>query len=119
MHPKLLLRVLTPTKVVLEQPDVSAFACRMKGSGALEIMPGHLPLMGATQAGTVEYMVGEDVRELKLDEGILQVDGNTVNVLVIEAGFETPKSVAVTHGRLAGDLLQHLKASVKESELTC
>ena len=119
MHPKLLLRVLTPTKVILEQPDVSAFACRMKGTGALEIMPGHLPLIGATQAGTVEYMVGEDVHELKLDEGILQVDGDTIHVLVIETDLESSSNGEASHGRLEEGLLRQLKVLVKESEVAC
>ncbi len=119
MHPRLLLKVSTPTKVLLEQADVSAFACRMKGSGALEIMPGHLPLIGATQAGTVEYLVGEDVHELKLDAGILQVDGDTINLLVMEAGFESSTKVEVIHGRLEEGLLKQLKAAVKECEAAC
>jgi F0F1-type ATP synthase epsilon subunit len=119
VHPKLLLKVLTPTRVILEQPDVSAFACRMKGTGVLEIMPGHLPLMGATQSGTVEYLVNEEFHELKLDEGILQVDGETINVLVIEAGFDPPKIGSATYGRLKDELFKQLKATAKENEVAC
>lgn len=119
MHPKLLLRVSTPTKVILEQSNVSAFACRMKGSGALEIMPGHLPLIGASQSGTVEYLVGEDVHELTLDAGILQVAGNTIDLLVIETGFDSTAMVETTHGRLKDELFKQLKSSMKESETAC
>lgn len=119
MYPKLLLKVSTPTKVVLEQPNVSAFACRMSGTGALEIMPGHLPLIGATQSGTMEYLVGEDVHELKLDAGILQVADNTIDLLVMETGFESSQKVEVVHGRLEEGLLKQLKATMKESEAAC
>jgi F0F1-type ATP synthase epsilon subunit len=92
MYPNLHLRVITPTEQLLDVAEVVAFACQMKGSGALEVLPGHLPLIGVMEAGTIEYILGDDVKEMTLAEGILTVEKNAINLLVIGNGLKSEKA---------------------------
>jgi F0F1-type ATP synthase epsilon subunit len=94
MYPKLHLRVITPTEQLLDVPEVGAFACQMKGSGALEILPGHLPLVGVMEAGTIEYILGDDVKEMTLGEGVLTVENSGINLLIIGNGLEPEKATS-------------------------
>jgi F0F1-type ATP synthase epsilon subunit len=91
MYPKLHLRVITPTERLLDQQEVEAFACRMKETGALEILPGHLPLVGATEPGTIEYLLENNVKEMQVGAGILEVEKNSVTLLVIGGGLSDTK----------------------------
>jgi F0F1-type ATP synthase epsilon subunit len=94
MYPNLHLRVITPTEQLLDVAEVGAFACQMKGSGALEILPGHLPLIGVMEAGTIEFILGDDVKEMTLGEGILTVEKNVINLLIIGNGMESEKTTS-------------------------
>ena len=121
MYPKLHLRVITPTERLLDQESVEAFACTMKEAGALEIMPGHLPLIGVTEPGTVEYLVGEDVKELQVGTGILDVEKNSVTLLVIGGGLSKSESPAEEGSekkteRLLDTYLDQLQEMRKEKE---
>ncbi len=87
MYPKLHLRVLTPTERLLDKEGVDAFACRMIEKGALEILPGHLPLVGVTEPGNVEYLIGDDLKEMEVGTGILDVEKDSVTLLVIGKGL--------------------------------
>ena len=121
MYPKLHLRVITPTERLLDQEGVEAFACTMKEAGALEIMPGHLPLIGVTEPGTVEYLVGEDVKELQVGTGILDVEKNSVTLLIIGGGLskaETPveEGTEKKPERLLDTYLNQLQELRKEKE---
>ncbi len=121
MYPRLHLKVITPTKRLLDQEGVDAFACRMKETGAIEIMPGHLPLTGVTEAGTVEYLVGEDLKEMPVGSGILDVEKDSVTLLLIGEGMSTPEApredFAVNQpDRLLSTYLGQLRESRKEKE---
>jgi F0F1-type ATP synthase epsilon subunit len=104
MPPELHLRVITPSKEILDEPHVKAFACRTRDMGALEILPGHMPLVGITEPGTIEYMLGEDVKELSLDGGVVHVDHNEVVLLILEAGLRREQA-AEGLGRLEMTML--------------
>jgi F0F1-type ATP synthase epsilon subunit len=121
MYPKLHLRVITPTQRLLDQEGVEAFACTMKETGALEILPGHLPLVGVTEPGTVEYLLGEDVQDLQIGTGILDVKKNSVTLLVIGEGLnrlETSyaESAEQKPDRLLRIYLEQLQEIRKEKE---
>jgi F0F1-type ATP synthase epsilon subunit len=121
MYPKLHLRVITPTERLLDQEGVEAFACTMKEAGALEIMPGHLPLIGVTEPGTVEYLVGEDVKELQVGTGILDVEKDSVILLVIGGGLSkaetsTGRDSDNQPDRLLSTYLNQLQEMRKEKE---
>jgi F0F1-type ATP synthase epsilon subunit len=121
MYPKLHLRVITPTERLLDQEGVDAFACTMKEAGALEILPGHLPLIGVTQPGTVEYLLGEDVKELQVGTGILDVEKDSVTLLVIGGGLNKDETTAegtsdIQTDRLLNTYLNQLKELRKEKE---
>jgi len=121
MYPKLHLRVITPTERLLDQEGVDAFACKMKEAGALEILPGHLPLIGVTEPGTVEYLLGEDVKEMQVGTGILDVEKNSVTLLVIGGGLSKSESQAVETSdkqpeRLLGTYLNQLQEMREEKE---
>jgi F0F1-type ATP synthase epsilon subunit len=94
MYPNLHLKVITPTEQLLDVAEVGAFACQMKGSGALEVLPGHLPLIGIMEAGTIEYILGDDVKEMTLAEGILTVEKNVINLLIIGNDMESEKATS-------------------------
>ena len=121
MYPRLHLKVITPTKRLLDQEGVDAFACKMIETGAIEVLPGHLPLVGVTQAGTVEYLVGEDLKEMHVGSGILDVEKNSVTLLVIGEGMSMPlpskdERDVNKSDRLLGTYLLQLRESRREKE---
>lgn len=121
MYPRLHLRVINPTQRLLDQEGVDAFACKMKEAGALEILPGHLPLVGVTEGGTVEYLLGDDLKEMHVGSGILDVKKNSVTLLVIGEGLKTPepapeKPSEKKPDRLLSIYLEQLKELRKEKE---
>jgi F-type H+-transporting ATPase subunit epsilon len=92
MIPKaIVLDVVTPDRsIVHERVD----EVQLPGAdGALGILPGHAPLLGALQPGELWYRTGADKQFLSIEFGVAEVLPDRVTVLVTLA--ERPEEIDV------------------------
>lgn len=111
--PKLDFLVISPVQGTTEYKNVRSVSCLMKGSGWLEIMPGHLPLIGATVEGVIRIASENGKSELTLPPGILQVGNNTVRLFVLGQDFQSGGKAGST-SRFAADILPAKTGREKE-----
>jgi len=83
MSDTLQLEVLTPERRSL---DVRAESVYLQGSmGRLGILPRHTALIAKLDIGDMTYQVGGQTHELLCGEGLVEVNGDRVTVLVRSA----------------------------------
>jgi F-type H+-transporting ATPase subunit epsilon len=79
MTTPLTLKIITPERIVLEQPvdEVSATAI----DGQFAVLPGHIPLVTALANDVLSYKSGGTESIVAVLGGILEVSNNTVTIL--------------------------------------
>jgi F-type H+-transporting ATPase subunit epsilon len=89
---KLKLRVVTPTRTVVES---EADEVELPGElGYLGILPGHTPLITVLKTGVLTYRNGGDERALAISAGFAEIANDVVTVLADQA--EQPADVDVS-----------------------
>jgi F-type H+-transporting ATPase subunit epsilon len=89
---KLKLRVVTPTRTVVES---EADEVELPGElGYLGILPGHTPLITVLKTGVLTYRNGADERALAISAGFAEIANDVVTVLADQA--EQPAEVDVS-----------------------
>jgi F-type H+-transporting ATPase subunit epsilon len=89
---KLKLRVVTPTRTVVES---EADEVELPGElGYLGILPGHTPLITVLKTGVLTYRNGGDERALAISAGFAEIANDVVTVLADQA--EQPAEVDVS-----------------------
>lgn len=82
-HP-LNLRIVLPTRIVLDQPVRKIVADGSHGSFAL--LPRHVDLLAKLVPGLLAYETGEGIEEfLAVDEGVLVKCGDQVRIATVNA----------------------------------
>lgn len=83
MAGKLNLEVAVPERQLIneEVDEVQAPAA----TGYLGVLPGHAPLLSELQAGVLSFRVGDKIRAMALDGGVMEVLPAQVRVLADEA----------------------------------
>jgi len=95
MEGKLHLKVLTPTRLVV---DAEVDAVTLPGAlGALGILPGHARLMAALRIGELTYRLAGREQHLAVHSGFAEVAANEVVVLADIA--ELPEEIDVALAR--------------------
>jgi F-type H+-transporting ATPase subunit epsilon len=90
---KLKLRVVTPTRTVVES---DADEVELPGElGYLGILPGHTPLITVLKTGVLTYRNGGDERALALSAGFAEIANDVVTVLADQAEQPAEVDVAV------------------------
>lgn len=91
----LTLRIVTPERVVLEQPveQVTAHAV----DGELSILPDHEPLVTSLAIDMLHYKTNKDDEFAAVMGGILEVRNNEVTVLSDAAELDTEIDTARAH----------------------
>ncbi len=95
---RLKLLISSPTKRVFERDNLLSITCRMKGTGAIQFLPGHHPLVGATETGFIRLRDENGIAELESAEGILSVEGGTVSILILDDQGETLETLVTSEG---------------------
>lgn len=92
---KLRLKVVTPTRVVV---DADVDEVTLPGAlGALGILPGHAPLLASLRIGELDYHSGAREHYLALQWGFVEVTDDVVTVLADVA--ELPAEIDVEAAR--------------------
>lgn len=78
------LRVITPTRVVLDLMDVSVVTAPGT-EGELGILPRHTPLFTKLKEGVVMYKMGDKKNYFGVANGFLEVSEDTVTILADDA----------------------------------
>ena len=81
----LTLKIVVPEKVVLEDKVTSVIL--PTSLGEIEILEGHLPIMGLLEAGTVFYKNNGTVTPIAIDAGFYKLHGSEL-VLLVEAAID-------------------------------
>ena len=81
----LTLKIVVPEKVVLEEKVTSVIL--PTSLGEIEILEGHLPIMGLLEAGTVFYKNNGTVTPIAIDAGFYKLHGTEL-VLLVEAAID-------------------------------
>lgn len=79
------LKIVVPEKVVLEEKVTSVIL--PTSLGEIEILEGHLPIMGLLEAGTVFYKNNGAVTPIAIDAGFYKLHGTEL-VLLVEAAID-------------------------------
>jgi len=92
---RLRLRVVTPTRVVVE---AEADSVTVPGAlGALGILPGHAPLLATLRIGELSYATGSRDRYLAVQNGFVEVSSDPVTgttaVTVLADVAELPSEI--------------------------
>lgn len=91
----LTLRIVTPERVVLEQPVDEVYAHAVDGSFA--VLPGHQPLLTALAIDVLRYKDGREEGSAAVMGGIMEVHNNEVTVLSDLAELDTEIDEARAH----------------------
>ncbi|MCK6446355.1 MAG: F0F1 ATP synthase subunit epsilon [Planctomycetes bacterium] len=83
MAGELTLRVITPDRIVVDEPVESVQVPALDGS--MGILPRHAPMVAALQVGVLRYKAKGGEKVLFVSEGFAEVRGNVLRV-VCEAG---------------------------------
>ena len=81
----LTLKIVVPEKVVLEDKVTSVIL--PTSLGEIEILEGHLPIMGLLEAGTVFYKINGTTTPIAIDAGFYKLHGSEL-VLLVEAAID-------------------------------
>lgn len=81
----LTLKIVVPEKVVLEDKVTSIIL--PTSLGEIEILEGHLPIMGLLESGTVFYKNNGTVTPIAIDAGFYKLHGSEL-VLLVEAAID-------------------------------
>ncbi len=81
----LTLKIIVPEKVVLEDKITSVIL--PTSMGEIEILEGHLPIMGLLEAGTVFYKHNGIVTPIAIDTGFYKLHGSEL-VLLVEGAID-------------------------------
>lgn len=92
---KLHLKVVTPTRVVVET-DVDE-ASLPGVLGVLGILPGHAPLLAALRVGELAYRTAGGEKRLAVEAGFVEVANDLATVLV--DGAQRPDEIDVEQAR--------------------
>lgn len=77
-----LLRILTPQGVAFEK---SVDEVRIPGvQGEFGILPGHIPLISATQKGTVQFRAGTELGKIQVEDGFAQIAASGEVVVLVK-----------------------------------
>lgn len=110
--PNLDFLVISPVQGTKEYKNILSVSCQMKGAGWLEIMPGHLPLIGATVEGDVHVSSQSGKNDLTLPPGILQVGNGVVKLFILDQEFQSG-SKSIPSRRFAEDIIPSAKNGTK------
>lgn len=75
----LTLKIVVPEKVVLERTVTSVIL--PTALGEIEILEGHLPIIGILEAGTVFYKQDNHVTSMAIDTGFFKLQGSSLTLL--------------------------------------
>lgn len=81
----LTLKIVVPEKIVLEEKVTSVIL--PTSLGEIEILEGHLPIMGLLEAGTVFYKSNGTPTPIAIDAGFYKLHGTEL-VLLVEAAID-------------------------------
>ena len=81
----LTLKIFVPEKVVLEDKVTSVIL--PTSLGEIEILEGHLPIIGLLEAGTVFYKNNGTTTPIAIDAGFYKLHGSEL-VLLVEAAID-------------------------------
>ena len=75
-----LLEILTPDKMFFQGEVESLEAPSLVGS--FGVLKNHAPMLAILKKGKVKYKYGEDVKEIQVEEGFVEVLPDKVRILV-------------------------------------
>jgi F-type H+-transporting ATPase subunit epsilon len=87
---KLLLTILTPNRVLVENLEVESITIPA-WEGEMCVLPGHIPYMAQLREGILKYKNGTDEEYLSIFWGFFEVYKNKVTILAEDAN--TPKDI--------------------------
>lgn len=70
-------------KEILFEGDIQSLTYPNILFGPTTILKNHIPTVGLIKKGTITYSVDDDSSELKVDKGIIHVENNQVNVILL------------------------------------
>jgi F-type H+-transporting ATPase subunit epsilon len=109
---KLKLRVVTPTRTVVES---EADEVELPGElGYLGILPGHTPLITVLKTGVLTYRNGGDERALAISAGFAEIANDVVTVLADQADQPAEVDVSVAE-RDRAEAEELLKTASRET----
>jgi len=95
MAEALTLKIITPERIVLDQP-VDAVVARAI-DGELSILPDHEPLLTALAIDVIRYRYGKEESTAAVMGGVMEVNQNEVTVLSDLAELDTEIDEAKAH----------------------
>jgi len=82
MQPEQLsLEVIGAEGVIMKADEITSVNVRMENGTLLGIRPGHAPLIGPAQAGSISYTISGQLHRAHIEAGILTVRKNLVRIL--------------------------------------
>jgi F-type H+-transporting ATPase subunit epsilon len=113
----LLLEIVTPQKRVYSE-SVDSVVLPTK-EGQIDVLPGHIPLMGLVEPGELIVMRDGKEEALAVSSGFVQVQGDKISVLAEEAiHVSDVEAYAIDEARQrAEEALEEAKAKGEDPEL--
>lgn len=78
------LEIVTPERSVFKD-TVDHVVLPTRHSGEIDVLPGHLPLMGMTEPGELTYYKNGKAESIAIDRGFIEVVNDVVHVLTESA----------------------------------
>ena len=95
MSDRFQLRVVTPSRLMLEQ-DVEEITA--PGTvGDFGVLPDHITFLGSLETGTFRFRTGSETKLMAIRGGFAEVSDNVMTVLANEAAF--PEDVDIEQAR--------------------
>ena len=107
---KLTLKVITPTKVLLETQCDAVYSTSVDGE--LGVLPGHIPMTTTLGVGYSKYIINGEENYLTTLGGIFQIENDNVIILSDSAELGEEIDVAMAHAekqRAEALLAEHTK----------
>lgn len=108
------LLILTPQEILFE--GEARWVELPLYDGLIGIWPGHAPLVGALQEGTLRYETEGEIHELPVRSGILRVHKEGCAVLIGSLRRAADASVGEDKEALFGELEEALQESLSEEQ---
>ena len=76
----LTLKIVSPREVIY---DGSVDFCEIPAESGIEgVLPGHVNFISNVSKGAVKYKIGENVQEIDISGGFVEISNNFINILV-------------------------------------
>lgn len=113
MAKKLMLKIITPERILLEE-EVSEVYTK-SAAGEIGILPDHVAYMTPVEIGVTKYKQDKEKKYVSTMGGLLQVADNVVTILSNNA--ELGEEIDVARARAAKERAETLLAAGKEVDV--